>query len=190
MFVDFNRDFIDNLLYEFAKNISKKYKNIPIDITIVGGAAILLQAEFRDTTEDIDIVKDKLLDIKQSLIELSDSMNISYNSINDNFMYSKSFSRQLYKYSKLYKKIRNVSFYIVDLKAIACMKMIAGRKGTNDLTDIENIIEVTSLSKEEAIEILTTLYGAEYSKMLNIDIDFLFSVSKLDLMLRDANNKR
>lgn len=182
MSVNLTREFINNLLYELAKKLNKVYKHQPISITVVGGAAIILQSEFRDVTEDIDIVKDKLLDIKQSALEISEKFDLNNDWINDNFMYSKSFSKKYVKYIKLYKTIYNLSIYVLDLKAVACMKMIAGRDGTNDLSDIKSIVKETGLTKDESVLVLTGLYGDNYEESLNVNLDSIFHTSALDRM--------
>lgn len=188
MSVSLTKDFINSLLYELAKKLNKVYKHQPVSITIVGGAAIILQSKCRDVTEDIDIVKDKLLDIKQSALEISEKFDLNNDWINDNFMYSKSFSKRYVKYMKPYKTIYNLSIYILDLKAIACMKMIAGRNGTNDISDIKNIIKETNLTKEESVQILSNLYGDDYKEKLNIDLDSVFGSSALSKMTNLAKS--
>ena len=51
----FTKENIDNLLFQLAKEYKKlNRKNIPAEIVIIGGAAIVSKYGFRPSTTDID----------------------------------------------------------------------------------------------------------------------------------------
>lgn len=57
MSVDFNRSNIDHYLYLIAKEYKKANRaNTEAEIIIVGGAAMIMNYNFRDTTTDIDSI--------------------------------------------------------------------------------------------------------------------------------------
>ena len=58
----FTKENIDNLLFQLAKEYKKlNRKNIPAEIVILGGAAIVSKYGFRPSTTDIDDNYPKLL---------------------------------------------------------------------------------------------------------------------------------
>ena len=69
----FTKENIDNLLFQLAKEYKKlNRKNIPAEIVIIGGAAIVSKYGFRPSTTDID-----------SLIFASSSMKDAINIVGD-----------------------------------------------------------------------------------------------------------
>ncbi|MEE0697455.1 MAG: DUF6036 family nucleotidyltransferase, partial [Oscillospiraceae bacterium] len=54
---DFNKSGMDNYLKELAKEYRRMVgKNMPAEIVLVGGAAILANYGFRESTQDIDAI--------------------------------------------------------------------------------------------------------------------------------------
>lgn len=47
---------IDEVLKEFAKQYKKCCGNAPAEVTIVGGGSILINYNFRETTQDLDVI--------------------------------------------------------------------------------------------------------------------------------------
>ena len=55
--IEFTKENIDTYLKEVAKEYRKQIgKNMPAELTLIGGAAVLVNYGFRDMTTDIDAV--------------------------------------------------------------------------------------------------------------------------------------
>jgi len=122
MFVEdvFNKNNIDELLIELAKEY-KKLTNIPVKLILVGGASILLNYNFRESTGDIDVMPLISSSLIKAINIISEKYNLHRQWLNDDFKNTKSFSKKLYNVSNLYKNIDN----ILEIRTIKAEYLIA-----------------------------------------------------------------
>lgn len=174
---EFTEATIREALFELSKKLNKVYRNQPISICIVGGSALILNHSFRDCTQDVDIIKERMFDVKSCGNEVAEKLNLPYDWINDNVMYSKSYSNKILKYKTSYKKMYNLQIYTVEDICILCMKLIAYREGTHDKEDIENLLRCNNFSKKDIMDTLTDLYGQERADSLSELVDAIMGQS-------------
>ena len=164
MFAEINKDTIFVYLKAFAKAISKQYRHIDLDFYIVGGASMVLLPNAGESTMDIDILKQRTVDIKDVAVSVGEMYNLPKDWINDDVMYTSSFSSKLCKYVDFTKTFSNtVHFHFIKDVALCAMKLKAARMGTNDANDIAFLR--TRVSDKDVIACYKDLYNEE------IDLD-------------------
>lgn len=159
-----SKEQLDSIFKDIAKELKKKIKNkaLSYELIIVGGASILLNYSFRETTVDIDC-----LDIQDALMnEIINNVGEKYQLPNDwintDFIKTNSYTPKLIQYSSYYKSYANGSLVIRTIKDeyLIAMKMMAARKYKHDYSDIFGIIkENPSLSFDKVMKAVENLYG-------------------------------
>lgn len=110
----------NELLYRYGSNLSS------FDILIVGGAALALKYAYRSTV-DIDADIRFQHELTSSINQVAMKNNIPIDWINQEFMKSTSYSRNLWKNAIYYKSFGFINVYVVcDLDQL-CMKAVSGR---------------------------------------------------------------
>lgn len=94
----FNKDNILAILKELAKRMRKTFRDVDIDIYVVGGAALTLLCDFRESTVDIDVAKNRNMDFRDIALTMEEEFDLNHNWINNDYMYSKSYSPKLVNY--------------------------------------------------------------------------------------------
>lgn len=85
--LSFTKDNIDIYLKELAKELRKYDRSgMPVEIILVGGAAILENYGFRDMTNDIDAVFRSAVSLKDAINRVGDKFNLPNGWINTDFM--------------------------------------------------------------------------------------------------------
>lgn len=141
---EFDRKDVDRYLYEVAKLYKKQNRNTnaEAEIIIVGGAAMLLRYNFRDTTMDIDAVIRASSSFKDAVNCVGDTFGLPNGWINSEFRKTVSYSDKLIEHSKYYKKFCNVlSVRLIEAEYLLAMKMISARLYKKDMSDIVGIIK-------------------------------------------------
>lgn len=139
----------ENLNY-YLNELSKEYrklggKNYPAEIVLIGGAAILANYGFRETTTDIDAILPSISIMKEAINHITDKHHLPEGWLNNDFVNTKSYSPKLAQYSLPYKDFNHVlSVRIVMPEYLIAMKLKSGRKYKNDLSDIVGILEEQS----------------------------------------------
>ena len=133
---------LDYYLNELAKDYAKltKRNKVPIEIVIVGGASILINYEFRNSTNDVDAIINWGF-LNQSIKNISQKFDLEKNWLNSDFIKTRSYTPKLIEFSTFYKcfqKILNVR--TVKSEYLIAMKMVSGRVYKNDLSDIVGIL--------------------------------------------------
>ena len=85
MYTKIDRAKLDNYFNELAKIYKKKSHGYVFEFILVGGASILVNYDFRDTTNDIDAYYIQSADIKDAIKSVSLKYNINTNWINVDF---------------------------------------------------------------------------------------------------------
>ena len=133
---------IDNYLKEVAKQYRKlSGKSMPAEITLIGGASILVNYGFRDSTYDIDALIHAASSMKDAINYVTDTMKLPNDWLNDDFKNTTSYTPKLVNYSVYYRTFSNV----VTIRTIAgeylvAMKLKAFRKYKHDISDIVGIM--------------------------------------------------
>lgn len=177
----FTREDIDHYLFLLAKEYKKRSrKNKHAELILVGGASIIINYGFRDSTTDIDamIMADSVM--QEAIYAVAEKENIPDGWLNADFMRSGSFSSALVLHSSYYKTFANVlEVRTVKAEYLLAMKLVAGRNYKRDMSDIVGIIDTCrqegDMITEELVEkAMNELYGSwdgvdEYVRKLYLD---------------------
>lgn len=147
---NFTKENLDTYLKELAKEFKKlNGKNMPAEIVLVGGAAILTKYRFREMTTDIDAIIRGASSIKDAINHVGDKFDLPNGWINADFMHTSSYSPKLDEFSKHYKSFYGVlSVRTMEAEYLIAMKLRSGRKYKNDLSDIIGILAEHEKRKE------------------------------------------
>jgi len=139
---DFNKDNIDIYLNDFAE----EYKRITngeklLKIVLVGGASILLNYNFRKTTNDIDYSNPKTDSITYAIEKTANKYGLFDNWLNNEFRMTTAYVDKINDVSIFYKKISDiVEIRTMSPEYLIVMKLVAFRNDKNDLSDIAGIL--------------------------------------------------
>lgn len=141
-YVAFNKDNLDLYLRELAKEFRKlNGKMMPAEIILVGGASVLANYGFRNTTYDMDAVILASSAMKEAINHISDKFNLPNSWLNTDFMKTSSYSYKIIEKSVYYKTFSNIlTVRTVSGEYLIAMKLISVRKYKNDLSDIVGIL--------------------------------------------------
>ena len=138
----FTKENLTAYLKELAKEFRKlNGKKVPAEIILIGGAAILANYGFREMTYDIDAVITASSVMKDAVNRVSDRLGLPNGWLNTDFKNTASYSDKLIEVSVYYKTYSNVlTIRTVTAEYLIAMKLMAGRKYKNDLSDIAGIL--------------------------------------------------
>jgi hypothetical protein len=167
MSFDFNRSNIDHYLYLVAKEYKKENRSNPeAEIIIVGGASMIMNYSFRDTTTDIDSIIRASSSMKDVINKIGDENGLGTGWLNEDFKNTVSYSYKLIENSRFYKKFCNcLSVRTVSDEYLLAMKVRSARIYKHDLSDIIGIIkEHQEMGKEITFELLNEAYRKLYDE--------------------------
>lgn len=130
----------------YLKELSKEYKrlggrNVPVELILIGGAAIIEHYGFREMTTDIDAILPAVSIMKDAINRVGDKYGLPNGWLNADFIRTDSYSSRLSQYSVPYKTFNQVlQVRTVTGEYLIAMKLRAGRKYKNDLSDIVGIL--------------------------------------------------
>ena len=138
----FTKENLDYYLKELAKEFRKRNgKNMPAEIVLVGGAAILANYGFREMTYDIDAVITASSALKEAVNTVGDRLGLPNGWLNADFKNTSSYSPKLSRYSKYYRTYSNVlNIRTISSEYLIAMKLMSGRRYKKDLSDIIGIL--------------------------------------------------
>ena len=138
----FTKENLDYYLKELAKEFRKRNgKNMPAEIVLVGGAAILANYGFREMTYDIDAVITASSAMEGAVNAVGDRLGLPNGWLNADFKNTSSYSPKLSQYSKYYRTYSNVlNIRTISSEYLVAMKLISGRRYKKDLSDIIGIL--------------------------------------------------
>lgn len=172
-----DKDSLDKYLNEVGKAYRKLGgKNTPAEMILIGGASVLINYGFRDTTTDIDALINAASTMKEAITVVGDQNGLPHNWLNADFMRTKSYSSRLVQFSRYYKTFANVlSVRTVAGEYLVAMKLRSGRKYKFDLSDVIGIVNwhqknSDPITLERIKQAATELYGSwdelpEFSKV-------------------------
>lgn len=136
------KEILDTYLKEVAKRFRKlNGKNMPAEITLIGGASILINYGFRDSTYDVDALIQASSSMKDAINYVTDMLNLPNGWLNEDFKNTKSYTPRLVNYSKYYRTFSNVvTIRTITGEYLVAMKLMAFRQYKHDLSDIVGIM--------------------------------------------------
>jgi len=133
---------LDTYLKEVAKQYRKRSgKAFPAEITLIGGASILLNYGFRDSTYDVDALIHATSAMKEAINHVTDTYDLPNGWLNEDFKNTKSYTPKLVKYSQYYRTFSNVvTVRTITGEYLVAMKLMAYRQYKHDISDIVGIL--------------------------------------------------
>ena len=163
----FNKDNLNQYLNELSKAYKKLGgRNMPAEIILIGGAAIIENYGFRDMTSDIDAVIRAASVMDDAIRQVGDKFRLPVGWLNSDFTKTDSYSRKIEDYSVFYKTFNQVlTVRTVKSEYLIAMKLRSGRKYKNDLSDIIGILAEhekrgDSITYERIDKAIVDLYGS------------------------------
>ena len=153
---------IDACLLRLAQNYKKLNKKtaIPFEIIVVGGASILLNYGFRQSTQDIDAYIEIRNQLKDAIRLTEEELSLSVDWLNQDFLRTASFSERIALYSKFYKTYAGImTVRTVTSEYLIAMKIMSGRAYKRDRSDIIGVlVSEPSIRKEDVLRAFHDLY--------------------------------
>lgn len=135
------KDKLDYYLNELAKEYHKLGRKSKGEIILIGGAAIIANYDFRHMSEDADSIIYAESHLKEAIQKVARKNNLPDNWLNQDFIYTRSYSDKIAKYAKNYKQLSyGITFKIIDREYLVAMKLASFRKYKNDISDIVGIL--------------------------------------------------
>ncbi len=133
---------LDTYLKELAKQFRKlNGKSMPAEITLIGGASILVNYGFRDSTYDVDALIQASSAMKDAINYVTDTLGLPNGWLNEDFKNTKSYTPRLVNYSKYYRTFSNVmTVRTITGEYLVAMKLMAYRQYKHDISDIVGIL--------------------------------------------------
>ena len=182
--IDFTKEKIDYLFKELSKEYKKLGgRNMPVEIVLIGGAAIVESYGFRNMTTDIDAIIPAMGIMKDAINRVGDKYGLPNGWLNADFMQTASYSPKLSDYSKHYKSFNQVlNVRYISGEYLIAMKLKSGREYKYDLSDIIGILaEHEKDGNPITMEAITGAVCNLYGGMDEIDeksVSFIHSVMK------------
>jgi hypothetical protein len=170
---DFNRTNIDHYLYLVAKEYKKINRADPeAEIIVVGGASMIINYNFRDSTTDIDSIIRASSSMKEVINRVGDENGLQTGWLNDDFRNTASYSHKLIEYSHFYKRFCNcLNVRTVSDEYILAMKVKSARIYKHDLSDIIGIIkEHQEMNKELTFRLVNEAYHKLYNEEIQDEV--------------------
>lgn len=164
---EINKDNIDRLLFEVAKEYKKiaKRQATQIYMAIVGGCSIIINYSFRNSSNDIDSVILGNSVFNEAIRIVGRENGLPDNWINNDFETTNSYSDKLFNCAKKYKCFCGVlDVYTVNEEYLIAMKLASFRSYKNDKSDIVGILNDMyengrEISLEKINDAVKKLYG-------------------------------
>lgn len=133
---------LNTYLKEVAKQFRKlNGKAMPAEITLIGGASILVNYGFRDSTYDVDALILASSAMKDAINYVTDTLGLPNGWLNEDFKNTRSYTPQLVNYSKYYRTFSNVlTVRTITGEYLVAMKLMAYREYKHDISDIVGIL--------------------------------------------------
>lgn len=139
---------LDTYLKELAKQFRKlNGKAMPAEITLIGGASILINYGFRDSTYNVDALIHASSAMKDAINYVTDTLGLPNGWLNEDFKNTKSYTPRLVNYSKYYRTFSNVlTVRTITGEYLVAMKLMAYRQYKHDISDIVGILREQQIS--------------------------------------------
>lgn len=136
------RSNVMDIIRMFAKAYRKALGKAPGEIIIVGGGSIMLNYQFRDGTQDLDVILHAALGIKDVITKFADDNHLPRDWMNTDFVKTASYSDALTEVSRHYCWLNNQTLEIRTVSGVylIAMKLVAHRDYRNDISDAVGIL--------------------------------------------------
>lgn len=158
---------LDLYLKELAKEFRKRNgKKAPAEITLIGGASVLINYGFREMTYAMDAVMDAASSLRDAIAFVGDKYGLPTGWINDDFIKTDSYTPEIVRYSRYYRTYSNImTVRTITGEYLVAMKLRSGRQYKFDLSDIIGILweqekKGDPLSLERVQKAVEDLYGS------------------------------
>lgn len=176
----YKKEDVERFLAQLSREIKKQFnRKTKVELIIVGGASVILNYGFRETTMDIDAYISAGTSIKVAIYKIAEDNNISEEWLNSDFLKTTSFTHKLTEVSKYYKTYNQV----LDVRTISdeylvAMKLEAFRKYKYDLSDAFYVIKAMKGSQSDNVDKVKKAYNYLYDKKLDGEkLKFLNGIS-------------
>lgn len=151
MYKKITKENIGQYFADFSKEIKKEFgRKVSIDVVVVGGASILLNYSFRDSTTDVDGYFSSFSSLKGSIERVAEKNNLPPEWLNNDFTKTASFSNKLAQHSKLYKTYNQVlNVRTVQDEYLIAMKIMSGRDYKSDISDVIGVLQENNYKKNK-----------------------------------------
>ena len=163
----FTKENLDLYLKELAKDYRKRNgKSASAEITLIGGASVVINDGVREMTEDMDAIMDAASSCRDAILSVGDKFGLPGGWINDDFMRTDSYSPRIVFYSTYYRTFSNaVTVRTVTGEYLIAMKLKSGRLYKYDRSDIIGILwgqekKGDPLSLDRIRKAVEDLYGS------------------------------
>ena len=197
--MSFELNFTKNNLDFYLKELSKAFrklngKKFPAEIILIGGASILVNYGFRDTTNDIDAIIYASSVMKEAINIIGDRFQLPHGWLNADFTRTKSYSDKLTQVSVYYKTYSNIlTIRTIAAEYLIAMKLVSGRQYKNDLSDIAGILwehqkSGNPINYEMIDKAVVELYGGwdEVSEKIKIILSEVFKSGDFVKLYKDT----
>lgn len=155
----------------YLKALAREYKKLsgrgmPAEIVLIGGASILANYGFRESTYDMDALISASSAMRDAINRVGDEFGLPSGWLNEDFTKTSSYTPKLRQYSAHYKEFgRILEVRTIRGEYLVAMKMKSAREYKNDLSDIIGVIaehqrRQLPLSWEKIERAATELYGS------------------------------
>ena len=111
------------------------------EITLIGGASILINYGFRDSTYDVDALIYAASSMKDAINYVTDTHGLPNGWLNENFRKTTSYTPRLVNFSKPYRIFSNiVEVRTITGEYLVAMKLKAFRQYKHDISDVVGIL--------------------------------------------------
>ena len=158
------REDIEKIFKELAIEYERKGGNQPVNIYLVGGAAIMLDFDYRMSTIDIDALYKGNEFLNAAIQEVAVKAKLPVDWLNDNVVATPSYSNKLTNKSKYFSKYgKYLTVFSLEPKYLIAMKLKSSRPTGGDLDDVLMMIyelryKNIPITYEEIIESYKQLY--------------------------------
>lgn len=173
---------IDACLSRLAKEFRKlNGTKVPAEIILIGGAAVLVNYDFRDMTYDIDAIIRATSSMKDAINRVGDEMGLPNGWLNSDFTKTRSYSPKLLQYSEYYKTFGHVlEVRTVTGAYLVAMKLMSGRQYKNDISDVIGILqEEKERGKPLSLEQIKTAVYNLYDSWERLPLDSRVFIEKV-----------
>ncbi|MBQ8146651.1 MAG: hypothetical protein IJ039_07690 [Clostridia bacterium] len=183
--VPFTKENLEDCLKALAKEFKKRGKGAPAEIILVGGASVIINYGFRESSYDIDAIYTLSSVMKEAINAVGDSNDLPNGWLNDDFKKTPSYTNKIIEFSQYYKTFSNVlTIRTVRSEYLVAMKLISGRQYKKDLSDIAGIVYEQQvlgepLTYEKIDKAVIDLYGS-WEKVSDYSKEILDKILKCD----------
>lgn len=133
---------MDRYFSELGRELKKEFgRKAKIELVVVGGASILMNYSFRESTLDIDAVVSSQSSIKDVVNRVGDRLGLPDGWLNPDFQQTESYSPKLIGASRFYRTYSQVlDVRTITAENLIAMKLVAFRPYSHDGSDIIGII--------------------------------------------------